>query len=86
MEGNWAIPRNSNWIYQEAKIIDEETIFATSASTDVTTMKRTTDGGLTWMNLSLPSNYQMLKCIQFFDPNIAYAGLIFRSQWLWKTS
>jgi photosystem II stability/assembly factor-like uncharacterized protein len=62
---------------REAKIIDEETIFATSASTDVTTMKRTTDGGLTWMNLSLPSNYQMLKCIQFLDPNIAYAGANF---------
>jgi photosystem II stability/assembly factor-like uncharacterized protein len=62
---------------REAKIIDEENIFATSTSTDVTTMKRTTNGGSTWMNLSLPSSYQMLKCIQFVDPNTAYAGANF---------
>jgi len=84
--GKSAIIRSSDggrsWIYSQniplawvsdAKVIDKDNIFVIKSATNTDSLLMTTDGGVSWRNISLPSRYSMLRSIQFLNADTAIA-------------
>ncbi len=61
-----------------AQFIDENNIFASMGYSYMNSSKKTTDGGITWTNVSFPSRYVSLNDVQFINPEVAYASVDYK--------